>query len=111
MCVLVEGHCISDTVALQEMRATPAAKLPYDRHHHHLIVKLQTEAHHDLRKIRQVREIDREIKMAGLVGNPSLIRRKPVGLHSPNMKRGGGKKEESVIGVMRRVGRNPVNAS
>ena len=30
MCVLVEGHCISDTVALQEMTATPAAKLPYD---------------------------------------------------------------------------------
>ena len=34
MCVLVEGHCISDTVALQEMIATPAAKLPYDHHHH-----------------------------------------------------------------------------
>ena len=30
MCVLVEGNCISDTVALQEMIATPAAKLPYD---------------------------------------------------------------------------------
>ena len=30
MCVLVEGHCISDTVALHEMIATPAAKLSYD---------------------------------------------------------------------------------
>ena len=35
MCVLVEGHCISDTVTLQEMITTPAAKLPYDHHHHH----------------------------------------------------------------------------
>ena len=37
MCVLVEGHCISDTVALQEMIATLATKLPYDHHHTHLI--------------------------------------------------------------------------
>jgi len=41
VCVLVEGHCISDTVALQEMIATPAAKLPYD--HHQVVSLLQAE--------------------------------------------------------------------
>ena len=44
MCVLVEGHCISDTVELQEMIATPAAKLPYDHHHLTRLHAVETKA-------------------------------------------------------------------